>query len=64
MIATCTSIILIFSEKLTWNNQNTIAFPELISHAPAGGFESVVHSTYRGGQPSQVGNSMTIVVWL
>ena len=33
-----------FSEKLTWNNQNTIEFPELISHAPAGGFESVVHS--------------------
>ena len=27
-----------------WNNQNTIEFPELISHAPAGGFESVVHT--------------------
>ena len=33
-----------FSEKLIWNNQNAIEFPELISHAPAGGFESVVHS--------------------
>ena len=33
-----------FNFSLTWNNQNTIEFPELISHAPAGGFESVVHS--------------------